>query len=47
MMEAEHLCMTIRGVRKPGTSILTTAMRGHYCDDPAAREEFLTLTRGA
>ncbi len=47
VMEAEHLCMTIRGVRKPGTRILTTAMRGHYCDDPAAREEFITLTRGA
>jgi GTP cyclohydrolase I len=47
LMEAEHLCMTIRGVRKPGTRVVTTAMRGQYCDDAAAREEFMTLSRSA
>lgn len=46
VMEAEHLCMTIRGIRKPGARVVTSAMRGRYCDDPAARDEFMALIRG-
>lgn len=33
VLEAEHLCMSMRGVVKPGTTIITTAMRGVYADD--------------
>jgi GTP cyclohydrolase I len=43
MVEAEHTCMAIRGVNKPGTSTVTTAVRGCYRNDPHARAEVLTL----
>ena len=43
-VEAEHLCMTIRGVRAPGSRVITTAYRGAFKDDPAVRAEFLSLT---
>ncbi len=43
-IEAQHLCMTIRGVRAPGSRVITTAYRGSFNDDPATRAEFLTLT---
>jgi GTP cyclohydrolase IA len=42
MVEAEHLCMTIRGVQKPGTRTITTATRGVFRGNAAgARQEFL------
>jgi GTP cyclohydrolase I len=41
---AEHLCMTLRGVRKPGTKTVTSALGGLVRDDPRTREEFLSLT---
>jgi GTP cyclohydrolase I len=44
IVEAEHLCMTMRGVRKPGTSVVTTEFRGIFRDDAAARAEILNLT---
>src|SRR5947208_8564940 len=45
IVEAEHLCMTMRGVRKPGSTVITTEFRGAFADDPAARAEVLTLAR--
>jgi GTP cyclohydrolase IA len=43
VIEAEHLCMTSRGVRKPGASMVTSAMRGKFREDEATRQEFLRL----
>jgi GTP cyclohydrolase IA len=45
-MEAEHLCMTIRGTRKRGTRVLTTAYAGAFRSSPALRIEFLRLALG-
>jgi GTP cyclohydrolase I len=45
VLEAEHLCMTMRGVQKPGTLTVTSALRGLVRDDPRTRQEFLALTR--
>ena len=42
-LRAEHLCMTIRGVRAPGSSIVTAAYRGSFKNDAQARAEFLAL----
>ena len=46
VIEAEHMCMTLRGVQKPGTKTVTSALRGLVRDDSRTRQEFLTLTRG-
>ena len=46
VLEAEHMCMTLRGVQKPGTKTVTSALHGLVRDDPRTRQEFLTLTRG-
>src|SRR5918912_4364248 len=45
VLEAEHLCMTVRGVQKPGVLTATSALRGLVRDDPRTRQEFLALTR--
>ena len=45
VLEAEHLCMTLRGVQKPGARTVTSALRGTVRDDPRTRQEFLDLTR--
>ncbi len=45
VIEAEHSCMSLRGARAEGARTLTTVLRGHLRDDPAARAEFLSLTR--
>ena len=39
LMEASHTCMTIRGVRKPGSLMVTSALRGLFIKDHAARDE--------
>lgn len=44
VMEAEHLCMSLRGVQKPGARTVTSALHGLVRDDPRTREEFLSLT---
>lgn len=41
--EAEHTCMTIRGVRKPGSLCSTSAMRGIFKENPSTRAELLSL----
>jgi len=46
VIEAEHMCMTIRGVKKPGTNIVTSATRGLFRTRSATRAEFLSLVRG-
>lgn len=43
VMRAEHLCMAMRGVRKPGASVVTSATRGDFRDSVATRSEFLSL----
>jgi len=43
VVEAEHLCMSLRGVQKPGTVTVTSALRGLVRDDPRTRQEFLAL----
>ena len=46
VVEAEHLCMTMRGVRKPGTTTMTSAVRGTMKADPRTRAEALSLILG-
>jgi GTP cyclohydrolase I len=46
MMEAHHTCMTIRGVKKPGTIMITSAVRGLFKTNPATRAEAMSLLRG-
>jgi len=43
VIEAAHQCMTTRGIRKPGVSMVTSRMLGSFRDDPATRREFLTM----
>ncbi len=44
VLEAEHLCMSLRGVQTLGAKTVTTALRGLVRDDPRTRQEFLALT---
>ena len=46
VIEAEHSCMTLRGVNAPGTSLTTSHLIGVIRDDARTREEFLRLVRG-
>jgi GTP cyclohydrolase IA len=46
VIEAEHLCMSIRGVRKPGSLTVTSAVRGHFRDDARARAEAMSFVTG-
>lgn len=39
LLEASHTCMTMRGIRKPGAAMVTSAIRGHFVTDHAARDE--------
>jgi GTP cyclohydrolase I len=45
ILEAEHLCMIMRGVKKPGSAVITTAARGVFSTDYTRRAELLSLTR--
>jgi GTP cyclohydrolase I len=43
VVEAEHLCMSMRGVRKPGATTVTSAVRGLFRDNPATRAEAMAF----
>ena len=45
VLDAEHFCMTIRGVQKPGARTTTSALRGRVREDERTRAEFLALTK--
>src|SRR3954454_22027449 len=44
VIEAEHMCMSLRGVQKPGSRTVTSALHGLVREDPRTRQEFLALT---
>jgi GTP cyclohydrolase I len=46
MLEAEHMCMSVRGIQKAGASTVTTQFTGLFRDDPAEQVRFITLVRG-
>ncbi len=46
VIQAEHLCMIMRGVKKPGSSIITSAIRGVFRSKPESRAEFFSLLQG-
>ena len=46
MMEADHTCMSMRGVQKPGSSTITTQFTGLFRDDPNEQVRFISLVRG-
>ena len=46
VIQAEHLCMIMRGIKKPGTNVITSAVRGNFRSKVATRSEFLSLIQG-
>jgi len=46
VIEAEHLCMTMRGIRKPGSRLVTSGNRGIFRRYPATRAEFFSILSG-
>ncbi|PCH47269.1 MAG: GTP cyclohydrolase I FolE [Hyphomicrobiales bacterium] len=47
MIEAEHMCMAMRGIKKQGSSTLTTTFTGTFRDDPQEQLHFMTLAKGS
>jgi GTP cyclohydrolase I len=47
MIEAEHMCMSMRGVQKSGVSTMTTQFTGVFRDDPAQQVRFISMVRAA
>ena len=47
VIEASHTCMTIRGVQKPGATMVTSALRGVFKDNASSRAEVLSLMKGS
>ena len=43
LLEAEHMCMTMRGVQKPGTKTVTTIVRGAFAEDMMLQQTFLQM----
>lgn len=46
VIQAQHLCMTMRGIRKPGSNVITSATRGLFRSRAATRAEFMALVQG-
>lgn len=46
VVEAEHMCMTMRGIKKPGAKTVTSAVRGIFNNNTAARAEVFSLIKG-
>ena len=46
VVSAEHSCMSIRGIRKPGSKTITSALRGEFKDNQSTRAEFMSLING-
>lgn len=46
VIKAEHMCMIMRGIKKPGSSVITSALRGNFRKKPASRAEFFSLVMG-
>lgn len=46
ILEAEHMCMTMRGIKKPGAKTVTSVVRGIFRENPATRAEAMALIRG-
>ena len=46
VIQAEHLCMVMRGIKKPGSNVITSALRGAFRRRPASRAEFFSLIQG-
>ncbi|MEP6923365.1 MAG: GTP cyclohydrolase I FolE [Pyrinomonadaceae bacterium] len=46
VMEAEHTCMTLRGVKKPGAKTITSTVLGNFRSDPRTRAEAMALIKG-
>jgi GTP cyclohydrolase I len=44
-MEAEHMCMTMRGIKKPGTKTVTTACRGAFVDNDSLKQQFYWMVK--
>jgi GTP cyclohydrolase I len=46
VIHAEHMCMVMRGIKKPGSNVITSAIRGSFHSNPASRAEFFSLIQG-
>ena len=46
MLEAEHTCMTMRGIKKPGSKTITTVTRGAFTEDKELQKMFLSMVKG-
>jgi len=44
--QAEHMCMVMRGIKKPGSNVIPSAIRGSFHTNPASRAEFFSLIQG-
>ncbi len=45
MVEAEHMCMTMRGIKKPGSQTVTIVTRGEFEKDPVLQNKFLSMVK--
>jgi GTP cyclohydrolase IA len=46
VLKAEHMCMIMRGIKKPGSNVITSALRGTFRSDSATRAEFFSIIQG-